>query len=127
MRSIEYLIQLFPDKTGKELLEIQAQDKKKDEEEYQNKNKENLAIIKDIKENGGFYKGAFGTEQYYMYHVVVMEEIEPFPVLSIKGYHSEKPHCRLFVLCDNEQRVFKGAKIIHKIDSTTKRQKIKIT
>ena len=30
MRSIEYLIQLFPDKTGAELLKIQADDKAED-------------------------------------------------------------------------------------------------
>ncbi len=65
------------------------------------------------------------NRNYYMYHVVVMEETEPFPVLSIKGYHSEKPHCRLFVLCDNEQRIFKSAKIISESDFSTKRQKIK--
>lgn len=35
MRSLEYLIQLFPEKTGKEILEIQAQDKIDDEKEYQ--------------------------------------------------------------------------------------------
>jgi len=35
MRSIEHLIQLFPEKTGKELLEIQKQDKLRDEKEIE--------------------------------------------------------------------------------------------
>lgn len=69
MRSIEYLAQLFPDKTGKELIEIQNEDKRLAEVEFQNENKEKLLIVKDIEENGGYYKGVFGTEQYYMYKI----------------------------------------------------------
>ena len=66
------------------------------------------------------------NKTYYMYHVVVMEDAPDFPVLSIKGYYSEKPHCRLYVVCDNEQRVYKDAKIISEMDFQTKRQKISI-
>jgi hypothetical protein len=73
MRSIEYLAQLFPEKTGKELFEIQVEDKRQDELKYQEANKECLAIVDDIKTNGGYFKGAFGTEQYYMYKVTNIE------------------------------------------------------
>lgn len=61
-----------------------------------------------------------------MYHVVVMEETKDFPVMAIKGYNSGKPHCRMYVLANNEQRVFKDAKIISEMDFSTKRQKIKV-
>lgn len=67
MRSIEYLAQLFPDKTGKELLEIQLNDKKEDEKEYQKANKAKLAFIEDINQNGGYYKGRFGIDQRFFY------------------------------------------------------------
>lgn len=66
------------------------------------------------------------NRKYYMYHVAVIEETKDFPVMSIKGYNSEKPHCRMYVLADNEQRIFKDAKIISEIDFSTKRQKIKV-
>lgn len=73
MRSIDYLAQLFPDKTGKELIEIQNEDKRLAEVEFQNENKEKLSIVEDIKKNGGYYRGAFGSEQYYMYKITKIE------------------------------------------------------
>lgn len=76
MRSIDYLVQLFPDKTGKELLEIQKQDKINDEKEFKRLNKKKLSIIKDITENGGYFKGSFGLEQYYMYKITKIELIK---------------------------------------------------
>lgn len=69
MRSIEYLIQLFPEKTGKELLEIQAQDKADDEYNYQIANKATLEYIEDIKKNGGYFRGRFGIDQRFMYKI----------------------------------------------------------
>lgn len=69
MRSIEYLVQLYPDKTGKELLEIQKQEKLEDEKKFQKANKKKLDFINDINTNGGYFKGTFGLEQYYYYRV----------------------------------------------------------
>jgi len=69
MRSIGYLIQLFPEKTGKEILEIQAQDKLEDEKEYQKENESKLKWIEDINTNGGFFKGRFGIDQRFFYKV----------------------------------------------------------
>ncbi len=63
---------------------------------------------------------------YYMYHAVVMEETNDFPVMAIQNYCSNKPHCRMYVLANNEQRVFKNAEIINTMDFQTKRQKIKV-
>lgn len=71
------------------------------------------------------------NRNYYMYKVIVMEGTEGdelnFPVMSIQSYYGIKPHCRLYVLCDNEQRVFYDGKIISMQDSQTKRQRIKVT
>lgn len=69
MRSIEYLIQLFPDKTGKELLEIQEQDKLEDEKKYQKENESKLKWIEDINTNGGYFRGRFGLDQRFFYKV----------------------------------------------------------
>lgn len=66
---------------------------------------------------------------YYMYHVVVMEEIThftPFPVMALKAHYADKPHYRMFVVANNHQRVYKDAKIIAENDCGTKRKKIKI-
>ena len=73
MRHITELINQFPNKTGKELLEIQAQDKLDDEKEFKRLNKKKLSIIKDITDNGRYFKGAFGMEQYYMYKITKIE------------------------------------------------------
>lgn len=64
-RTIEYLAQLYPEKTGKELFEIQAKDKDKDQKEFETRNKKKLAIIKDFEENGAYYRGSSGLNQYY--------------------------------------------------------------
>ena len=67
-----------------------------------------------------------GNKTRYMYHVAVMEETQDFPVMSIRDYDVVKPHCRMYILC-NEQRVIKSSKIISERDFETKRQKITIT
>jgi len=67
-----------------------------------------------------------GNRTHYMYHVVVMEQSD-FPVMATKDYFAVKPHYRLHVLCDNEQRIYGTAKIIGEYDWETKRQRIKVT
>lgn len=75
MRGIETLAREYPDKTGKELFEIQEQDKLEDQKAFEKANKKVLAFIKDINENGGYFKGRFGVDQHYYYHVsnLIME------------------------------------------------------
>lgn len=67
MRSIEYLIQLFPDKTGKQILEFQERDKLQDEKEFNQRHSEELSLIEDLNNNGGYYKGHFGLDQCFYY------------------------------------------------------------
>lgn len=66
---------------------------------------------------------------YYMYHVVVMEGTEgsekDFPVMACKAHYADKPHCRLYSVCNN-QRVYFDAKIISIKNFQDKRKKIKI-
>jgi len=62
---------------------------------------------------------------YYMYHVAVIEDTNDFPVMAAKCYSSDKPHYRFYVLCDNEQRIYKRAQIVSEFDYLTKRIKIK--
>jgi len=69
-----------------------------------------------------------GNKTRYMYHVAVMEETQDFPVMSIRHYNYIKPHCRLYVVCDNDNRMYYGAKIISEMfNGDTKRLKIKLT
>ena len=67
MRSIEYLLQLYPEKTGKEILEIQQQDKLEDEKEYERYNADKIALVKDLTANGAYYRGRFSQDQYFYY------------------------------------------------------------
>jgi len=66
-----------------------------------------------------------GNKTKYMYLIPVMEDGE-FPVMSLRCYTKNKPHYRLYVACDNEQRVYFDAKIINMYDWQTKRKCIKI-
>jgi hypothetical protein len=66
-----------------------------------------------------------GKVNRYMFHVVVMESGLDFPVMAVKGHYANKPHCRLYVVADNEQRIYWGSKIIGTRDWQTKRLKIK--
>lgn len=69
MRSLEYLIQLFPDATGSEILEMQRKDKEQDEQNFKKAHQERIDWIDDINANGGFWKGRFGLDQHFYYKV----------------------------------------------------------
>lgn len=71
------------------------------------------------------YRGRRGRKKHYDYQVVVMEQ-STFPVLALKDYNAEKPHARLYIFADNEQRVFADALIIDVRDVETIRKKIKV-
>ncbi len=70
IRSIEYLCQLFPDKTAKEILDIREHDKKC-HELWLHKGQEKVrAFEKKINDAGAlYYKGRFGLDQRYFYKV----------------------------------------------------------
>lgn len=65
MRSLNLLIELYPDKTGKELIAIQNQDKIDDEKEWEKQYTKKIVTIADINSNGGFYRGVFGNQYHY--------------------------------------------------------------
>ncbi len=67
-RAIEYLVSLYPEKTGLEITEIYNQEVKEEEQKFQEDNKKTLETIKDYNENGAYFKGRFGCNQYYMYN-----------------------------------------------------------
>ncbi len=75
MRSIEALVRQFPEKTGAEILVIQKQDKIEDQKKYDIIHAKELAWIKDINGNGGFYKGRFGLSQRFFYNVTNAQHI----------------------------------------------------
>lgn len=62
---------------------------------------------------------------HYMYHVAVMEETKDFPVLALRTHYNEKPHYRLFQVCNNDLRIYADAKIIGERDFETKRLKLR--
>lgn len=68
------------------------------------------------------------NRNYYMYQAVVMEDTMPFPVMACKAYYADKPHYRLFQVCDNGQRVYFDAEIIayKDVDTNSNRLKIKL-
>lgn len=69
MRSIETLVREYPNKTGTQILDIQEADKLKDELEYQEYNKIQLAFVNKINTDSGYYRGKFGVNQHYYYRV----------------------------------------------------------
>lgn len=96
-------------------------EERKDNTYYDKKGKQ--ILVGDLLKVFHFYKG---KRAQYMYHIVVMEDNENFPVMAAKDYWAEKPHCRLYSLCNNENRVHHNAEIIGVRDWQTKRKKIKI-
>lgn len=66
------------------------------------------------------------NRNYYMYHVIVMEETKDFPVMAAKCHYEDNPHYRIYVVANNSQRAYMTAKIIGVKDWETKRKKIKI-
>ena len=66
------------------------------------------------------------NRNYYMFLVTVMEETKDIPVMACKVHYADKPHCRMYVVANNPQRVYFDAKIIGVEDWETKRKKIKV-
>lgn len=93
MRSLDCLVRAFPDKTGKELLEIQNQDKIDDEKEYQKLHREKIEAINDLNNNGGYFRGSFGLNREYMYKITNAElsrgeivfDVEKILVIEMDG------------------------------------------
>lgn len=69
MKSLEYLMQLNPDKTAKEIFAIQAEEKLADERAEKKRNAKVLAFMEDLNTNGGYYRGRFGLDQHYYYKI----------------------------------------------------------
>jgi len=76
MRSLELLLRDYPEKTGKEILQIQEQEKQEAKKEQQKRDKKQIAFVNDLNQNGGYFKGCFGTTQYYMYNITDVSLIE---------------------------------------------------
>lgn len=73
MRSIELLVRTYPEKTCAEIMKIVEQEKQAHEAKIAKSNKDKLDLIKDINENGGYYKGTFGLDQYFAYNFKNLE------------------------------------------------------
>lgn len=65
--SFDLLVRENPTKTGKEITDIYNQEVKTEQAARDERNKDVLALIKDYNENGAFFKGVFGQDQYYIY------------------------------------------------------------
>lgn len=64
------------------------------------------------------------NRNYYMFHVVVMDEAKDFPAMACKEHFADKPHYRMQIVANNPQRIYLDAKIIATKDWETKRKKI---
>ncbi len=71
------------------------------------------------------YHYGTGNRTRYMYHIVVIENTNEFPVMAGRSLYSEKPHYRFYVVCDNDLRMYKTAKVIYEKDWQTKRLRVK--
>lgn len=64
------------------------------------------------------------NRNYYMYHVVVMDDQQGEKFMACKDYYKDKPHYCLSLITQN--RIYKDAEIIAEKDWETKRLKIKV-
>lgn len=67
-----------------------------------------------------------GRKKNFMYFTVVMEETPDFPVMACQSYYSDKPHVRMYVCANKQNRIYETAKIISERDWETKRKRIKL-
>ena len=52
------------------------------------------------------------NKNYYMYHIVVIDEEDGSPEMALKTYCSDKIHCRMVGVANNTERVYFDAKFI---------------
>jgi hypothetical protein len=69
MRDISTLVYLYPEKTGKEILEIQEQDKIEDQKRFEKAHQADIDWMNEINTNGGYFKRKFDLKQRYYYKV----------------------------------------------------------
>ena len=66
---MQHLAQEFPHLTGAELISLQEEDKRKDEQEWNERHQETLKWAEDLNTNGGYFRGVFGEDQRFFYKV----------------------------------------------------------
>jgi hypothetical protein len=93
MKSLEYLMQLHPNKTCKEILAIQAKEKAADKRAFEKHNKKVLAFINDINTNGGYYRGKFGLDQHYYYNVHNLRMVDDEVMMDVD---------KIVLFCNND-------------------------
>ena len=76
IRSIAMLAKQFPDKTGAELIQMHNDDIAAEKAAVQEHLKEKVKFADDINENGGYFQGQFGLDQYYFYNITEVEVFE---------------------------------------------------
>ena len=69
IRSLEILIQQYPEKTGTELLEIRRQDEEQEESRIQKINEKVLKFLESLEGERKYLKGSFGQNQKYYYRI----------------------------------------------------------
>lgn len=97
MTSIDELVRNNPDKTCREILEIQRQEEIDDEQAITKRNAKKVELINDINTNGGYYKGVFSLTQYYYYRFFNLRLMEGSIICDaekiIMFYNEEHTHC----------------------------------
>ena len=67
MKSIELLVRENPSLTGKEILAIRVSQEEAHKRLVEKNSQKEIDFVKDLNDNGGFYRGEFGIGQYYYY------------------------------------------------------------
>ena len=70
VRTIETIVRTYPEMTAKEVLELHNSDVKEHDEWLISKDQEKHDLVKDINENGAYYRGKFGNSQHYYYNIL---------------------------------------------------------
>lgn len=68
--TIENLVKMYPNKTGAEILELHNNEVLSDKDNVSKEMEYLKSIVTNIKENGAYFRGSFGSSQYFLYKVI---------------------------------------------------------
>ena len=69
MRSLDFLVRTYPNKTCAEILQIMEEERQVELQQFEKRNRANIEWMNEININGGYFKGRFGLDQRFYYKV----------------------------------------------------------
>jgi hypothetical protein len=84
VRTIETLVRSYPDKTASIILAMYEDDLIQHDEWLISQDQKRHDLVKDINENGAYYRGKFGNSQHYYYNILSAKYVDGEIIVDVE-------------------------------------------